>query len=343
MPQTFLIPDALLSADLAHAVLGDIPLPHFLRHVQPGALEPLPTEGASLYSSAWRFLRQQLAPQALSCAPAPVLWPWLHHPPKLDFAPAWIALADPVHLAITGEGLVLGKLTTSVLPNAERLRFLEMANACFDEVDGPARRSGLRLQLVADGALWLLCANQLLDFEAPALAHMLGAPLRAHATQGQDAGRLNVILNELQMHWHASVANQQRDERGLPSVNGLWLHGSGAVLSDAQPTKVLAQTVLCGAWPGSDCRTAQVVWCPQLSEAVQQNDWASWQESLLTLLTQVETAASQSGETIRLVLGGKANLRAHTLTPGHHAVRTLWSRLQSKQKRHLGRVALFIG
>jgi hypothetical protein len=55
------------------------------------------------------------------------------------------------------------------------------------------------------------------------------------------AKRWRKLQNEIQMLWHIGAVNEERGQRGLPSINSIWISGIGK-LNDVQAPKVLRQS-----------------------------------------------------------------------------------------------------
>jgi len=63
------------------------------------------------------------------------------------------------------------------------------------------------------------------------------------------AKRWRKLQNEIQMLWHIGSVNEEREQRGIPSINSLWISGIGK-LSDAQvPQEVQESKYLYGSHP----------------------------------------------------------------------------------------------
>ena len=63
------------------------------------------------------------------------------------------------------------------------------------------------------------------------------------------AKRWRKLQNEIQMLWHIDPVNEERERRGIPSINSLWISGMGK-LSDVQvPEAVQESTHLYGSHP----------------------------------------------------------------------------------------------
>jgi hypothetical protein len=55
------------------------------------------------------------------------------------------------------------------------------------------------------------------------------------------AKRWRKLQNEIQMLWHIDPVNKEREQRGMPSINSLWISGIGK-LSDVQAPQVVQQS-----------------------------------------------------------------------------------------------------
>jgi len=55
------------------------------------------------------------------------------------------------------------------------------------------------------------------------------------------AKRWRKLQNEIQMLWHIGSVNEEREQRGMPSVNSLWISGIGK-LSDVQVPRALQES-----------------------------------------------------------------------------------------------------
>ena len=55
------------------------------------------------------------------------------------------------------------------------------------------------------------------------------------------AKRWRKLQNEIQMLWHISSVNEEREQGGMPSINSLWISGIGK-LSDVQAPQAVQQS-----------------------------------------------------------------------------------------------------
>jgi hypothetical protein len=316
MPSRLIIPQGLLPAAMTAALLPATRLPPVVaaaRHdwVSPTRDDAYPAHTLTLL---WRWLMQTYAPATPIQAPGPALWPWLepgrqlawrqtspHIPGPEDPLPegvVWVAMADPVHLAVTGEGLVLTPLAPATLDSDDAQRLWQVANDCLAHPDGPARQRGLTMQIVRRAGQWFWCADRPMTLHTPALEHLTLAPVRANAFQGADAATLSIIVNDLQMHWHAHCLNADRETRGLLGVNGLWLHGSGTLSSDPRASREPARAALM-----ADPATG---WLMTPTQAAQAQDWSAWVRHIEHLLQDL---ATQPRDDRTVILVGNDRIR----------------------------------
>jgi hypothetical protein len=124
------------------------------------------------------------------------------------------------------------------------------------------------------------------------------------------------LHNELQMTWHEHSVNQKREQQGLPSANGLWLYGSGALPQTPSPspsnsthkTQALIQQGL-QRW-GS---THDVQLVEDLSLPYAQQDAHTWRTSLKKLDAEVFLPLVHSNKRLMLSLCGEHTYRQHQL------------------------------
>ena len=125
------------------------------------------------------------------------------------------------------------------------------------------------------------------------------------------------FFNEVQMLWFDHPVNQQRQQHGLPPVNGLWLFG-GATAEQLDPPQ-----------------DEQVHWHEDLLPSCLGRDWGDWLQALAQLDERVLRLADQQGVRPALVLTGRDRIVEvtptrqpawlHKLTRRHLAWRNWWS------------------
>lgn len=74
---------------------------------------------------------------------------------------------------------------------------------------------------------WLIKMPQPIQLETLPLTNILSKQVPTPMLRGKDAPQWQRLQTELQMVWHVSPVNQQRQAANLPLINALWLSGEG--------------------------------------------------------------------------------------------------------------------
>jgi hypothetical protein len=143
--------------------------------------------------------------------------------------------AQPIHLAAG-----LDRLTTVPLRGQLRMSVVERASLTPTLVDH-LQSSGFELHDGADGE-WLLRSEAPLQVQTVTPEFAAANPAEDILPRGRDAGGLRRLMTELQMLLHEHPVNTQRQLRGLPALNAIWVHGEG-MLSDV---KAMTLPAACG-------------------------------------------------------------------------------------------------
>ena len=135
---------------------------------------------------------------------------------------AW-SRADPVHLRLMRDRLVLVPATVLGITSGEAEGLCEALNRHFGE--------RLALQVI-DAARWVARTP-------PELALGSAPPL---ALAGRDVAlampadtAVHQLLNEAQMVLHSHPVNEAREARGAPAINSVWLWGAGRLAGIEAP------------------------------------------------------------------------------------------------------------
>lgn len=132
--------------------------------------------------------------------------------------------AQPIHFAAG-----LDRLTTVPLYGDARMSVAEREALTPTFVDH-LQSTGFELHDGAEGE-WLLNSEQPLHVQTVTPEFAAANPAEDILPRGRDAGGLRRLMTEMQMLLHEHPVNTQRQRRGLPALNAIWVHGEG-MLSD---------------------------------------------------------------------------------------------------------------
>lgn len=135
--------------------------------------------------------------------------------------------AQPIHFAAG-----LDRLTTVPLQGAARMSAAEREMLSPTLADH-LHSTGFELHPGADGE-WLLRSESPLQVQTVTPEFAAANPMEEILPRGRDAGGLRRLMTEMQMLLHDHPVNTQRQGRGLPALNAIWVHGEG-MLSDVKP------------------------------------------------------------------------------------------------------------
>lgn len=127
--------------------------------------------------------------------------------------------ADPVHLQADMDHAILRDGSSLDLTQDESNALVEEVNTHFSE-DG--------ISVVAlDQNHWFLNISDKDQIETTPLHDVIGRNVNFYFPKGDDERFWKRFLNEVQMLFHMSDVNKQREGSGLLPVNSLWLWGGG--------------------------------------------------------------------------------------------------------------------
>ncbi|MBU3550071.1 hypothetical protein ICN13_01795 [Polynucleobacter sp. MWH-Berg-3C6] len=149
-----------------------------------------------------------------------------------------IACLQPVHLHATRDHLILMGQNQIDLTQTESTELLKTALPYIEEdFQNPIQFQGQYYWFIAAGPFASLASYSIdqahgrnIDWWMPRDTHEEGI-----------AKRWRKLQNEIQMLWHIGSVNETREQRGMPSINSLWISGIGK-LSDVQAPKVIQQS-----------------------------------------------------------------------------------------------------
>ena len=177
-----------------------------------------------------RFLLGEKAPLA------PVL---LLGQSKQDINPnELIACLQPVHLHATRDHLILMGQNQLDLTTEESAQLLKAALPFIEEdFQGSI--------LFENRHYWFISAGPFASLASYSVDQAQGRNIdwwmpRDTSEEGI-AKRWRKLQNEIQMLWHIGPVNEEREQRGMPSINSLWISGIGR-LNDVHPPAILRES-----------------------------------------------------------------------------------------------------
>ncbi len=312
-----LVPAPLSASVLAqaqrHAAAGH--LERLLARSTVHAYTELPYEFARAPHLAWMW--KQFSGRDDQPVTAPYVAQLLAKQP----VPEGLWHCDPVHIAFARDHLLLTDLDAAPLSESE-------TRALLPSAQGAALEQAASLNVI-DGH-WFLALDPPWDIEAVPLAAALDCSVQDVMPRGEDALRWRKLLTEVQIAWHAHPVNDARAERGVPVVNGLWLHGGGARSELDSPFEdVWSEDLSLRAWahasdtPQRALSQAQPVegdvlaFLPDLAAAQRRDAWGDWLLALKAVdaaLGQIERLVQKSGGVMELLLFGRGGFTRVTIS-----------------------------
>lgn len=141
--------------------------------------------------------------------------------------PHWWLRADPVHLTVQGDRLVLADASDLAVTPEEARDFLALLNGHFG-ADGIAFTA-------PHPQRWYLGMADEPRVRTVPTAEVAGKGIEPFLPSGEHGARWRKALNEAQMLLHEHPRNAAREARGAPTVNSVWVWGAGRAQSLAAP------------------------------------------------------------------------------------------------------------
>jgi len=149
-----------------------------------------------------------------------------------------IACLQPVHLHATRDHLILMGQNQIDLTQTESAELLKAALPFIEE----DFQSSMLLQ---GQHCWFVPAGPFKSLESYSIDQAHGRNIDwwmpRDTNQEGIAKRWRKLQNEIQMLWHIGPVNEEREQRGMPSINSLWISGIGK-LSDVQAPQAVQQS-----------------------------------------------------------------------------------------------------
>ena len=254
----------------------------------------------------------------------PVLEAWMGRAQALEERPGFAALldsaaslraadkvatfcADPVHLQAGMEDVLVTDAGHLNISAEEAEAAIALLNEAFGE-------RGWQFHAVTPSQ-WQVTLAQPVEVRTQPLRAVAGQAMTAYLPQGPDARTLIAELTEIQMLLYAAPFNEERESRGQPTINGIWLWG-GQPIPEHMPGHrsdevwIVVEQGSSLIWPwqamaetlGAQCRhqslTEAQAWiqdssaseapqhwliCPLLEPSVAYDDVGAWMQALSEL------------------------------------------------------------
>jgi len=271
------IPDLFLPKDFAAEVCADLRLP---------ALESLLGKGRSEILEPVALEDRLCEMFGLPCRDdAPIA------PISAAFdglaAGCWLR-ADPVHLRLQRDQMLL--LANSEISAEEAGQMCASLNEYF---------AGQGMEFFAPHPQrWYVRLDSLPDIRTRPISQVIGGDVRGALPTGANAAHWHRVFNEIQMLLYAHPYNESRDERGVLTINSVWLWGTGHsenvplqknyrnASSDEVLVEMLAAaagvpfSAWAGNWQDTENDGRQLLVWTGLRPALQSGDLAAWRSAL---------------------------------------------------------------
>jgi hypothetical protein len=187
---------------------------------------------------------------------------------------------EPVHLrADLADAIVFDRSQFS-LSMAEARSLVEAMNRYLSD-------DGCAVELASPDRWYLLSENEI-GRQIPAPREMRGRPAGPVLTDSRVAGRWRHLMSELQIVLYQQPINAQREQRGEPPVNGVWIHQGRLVEA---PGYAVAQVVTRSSTAQAICRELAL----DCGEELDESALADTGGDLLIFDESLESAAENRG------------------------------------------------
>ncbi len=189
-------------------------------------------------------------------------------------AGAWF-IVQPVHLHIARDHLVLTDYRRVALDAQEAQAFFSSAQPLFAEQQLELR--------YGNAHFWFVRAEAWSDFRTCSPDTACGHNIDVWQPAGRAARDWRRLHNEVQMLWHQDPLNHQREARGEPRVNALWLWGMSSTTQTDAGARLLADALgNAGTMTRTDQNPCLIDTLLPLALA---EDWAGWLQQMHQLET----------------------------------------------------------
>ena len=145
-------------------------------------------------------------------------------------ADSWMR-ADPVHLRLHGDRLILADASRLAVTPDEAREFVAALNSHFAS-------EGISFVAPRPQRWYVRTASEARLHTTPT-AEAAGRSIEALLPRGDDSARWRRVINEAQMLLHQHPRNEAREQEGRPTVNSIWIWGAGRACRVAPACDVL--------------------------------------------------------------------------------------------------------
>lgn len=201
----------------------------------------------------------------------PLAWHFMQEA-RLPVSEGFWFLLQPVHIHVARDHLVL--------TDTERLDIRpEESEAFFAIATEVAQEYGLTLQY-GNAQQWFVRADQWRELRTCTSAAASGHNIDIWMPRGDGERQWRQFQNEVQMRWHDHPLNQEREMRGLRTVNSVWIScGADRLLPSFRTSAI---------WNGNAASDYQdTILIDTLSSHALNSDWGMWLEQMQTIDQQL--------------------------------------------------------
>lgn len=215
----FGMPPETLAPDLLHELDAPALATMVSRTRTRSSLPRFPEHARALPHEAWFAEQFGLSDSICTENSPPFVGAAMHLRGLAQAQGHWFIL-HPAHIEIGHSEMVMADRRTLDLSDKDALALFEAAQVCFDEAG--------KTVLYGDAMTWFIRADAWHELRTATPDMACQRNLAHWMPEGDGEAAWRKLLNTIQMTWHAHPVNAERIQRGLPSINSLWLWGGGS-------------------------------------------------------------------------------------------------------------------
>jgi hypothetical protein len=182
----------------------------------------------------------------------------------------WFTL-NPVHIQIARNHLVLNNQSKLIITELE-------SRALFKDASEIVSETGKTL-VYGDEKVWFVRADDWQALQTSSMDAASGHNIEIWQPEGEHARVWRKLQNEIQMQWFIHDVNGQRESRGEPLINSVWLQGGSAELSETPSLVDSARGVETVISQMQESGKSTLLLDALLDPALN-NDWAGWIDAM---------------------------------------------------------------